>query len=324
MRGIDQPRRVLIALLSASVPLAPLTATAAAQEIVIDTVVASVDDKPITLQDLGKRLRPARTLSLEQASTDPEARAALEMLILERVLEEEAQAKKVTVADAEVEQYVDEVSRRNNLSRSEFEEALRGEGKSLAEYREQVKTDILRSKLASTYVKSGVGVTEEEIDAYESEHPELFERGTKVKLRQILVAVREDRPEDEARALIHEAADLLRAGQNFEEVARRISEGTEAQEGGLLGVLSENDLAGEILDTVSTLRPGETSAVTRTSQGFHIFRVEDRIDDEDEESAKSRIREEIRKAIQAKKAEAKMATYFTTELFKLHTVDKKL
>jgi hypothetical protein len=79
----------------ATLLVASLNSTAAAEippssatEIVIDAVVATVDDKPITLTDLSARLTPRRKLSFQQAAQDQEAQQALDAMILEKLIEE--------------------------------------------------------------------------------------------------------------------------------------------------------------------------------------------------------------------------------------------
>lgn len=294
----------------------------AQEEIVIDAIAASVDGKPITLQDVSRKLKSDHTLTLRELSSDPEARAALEYLIFEKLLLQEAEAKKVAVTNSEIDDYINEVAARNNLSREGFEAALISQNKNLDEYKQTLKLDILRSKLTSNFVKDSVSVSDAEIDAYLEVHPELSKSGAKVKLRQILVST-SSHDDEEAHKLILDIRAKVVAGENFVEMARAHSEGTAADEGGLLGVLAEEDLSREIFDAVFSLKDGEVSEIIRTPAGYHIFMVESRFV-EDRDDGNEKVREEIRKSLLNQKMQEKMQGFFTTEIYKLHTVDKKV
>ena len=119
-------------------------------ETVINSVVASVDGEPITLYDLRGRLRPPRDISLQEAAADAEARRVLDDMILDRLVEAEAAARRVSVSDGEANALVKEVAGRNDLSVEQFAEALKGEGSSLDGFRRKVRGELLRQKLAAS------------------------------------------------------------------------------------------------------------------------------------------------------------------------------
>lgn len=296
-------------------------------EIVLDAVIASVDEKPITLSELQSRLSPPRKLTLQELGQDVEAQRALEALILERVLDAEAAAKRVSVTDTEIDEYINEVARRNSLSRTDFESVLVKEGKSVEWYKQQVKTDILRTKLASTISRGGVSVMDSEIDEYLKNNPSFRPEGASLKLRVIAIP-REGATDEDLNTRLKPVLEALDSGEKFEEVAKRYSNGPHSAEGGLLGVVAEKDLSSDVFDAVLSVEPGSHSKPIMSESGAQIFFVEQRFsasdseDDEDEESLKAR-REEARGAIQKQKTEDKLSAYFTTELFKNHSVDKK-
>lgn len=311
-------------LVLASVIISPVPGSGvlAAEEALIDAVVASVDGKPITLQDIARKLNPPRGLSLSQIQGDQEARAILEFLIMEKLILNEAEAKKVGVSNSEIEEYINEVAARNNLSREGFEAALAAENRNFEEYKRLLKIDILKSKLTANYVKSGVSVSEQEIDEYIKNNPELSKSGSKVKLRQILVRT-ENRSEEDAQEILEEVHDKLKDGADFKELAKKYSESPDAEDGGELGMLAEEDLSREIFDAIFQLDPGQFSGITKTPAGFHIFQLEERLVENDEGDAGS-LRAEVKKIIYDRKMQDKMAAFFSHEIYKLHTVDRKI
>lgn len=297
-------------------------------EIIIDTIVASVDGKPISLQDVGKRLNPPRVLSSNDLSKDIEARSALDALIMEKLIVLEADARKLGVSNSEIEEYINEVATRNKLTRGAFEAALAQEHKSLDEYKKDLKVDILRSKLTSNYVRGAVSVSDGEVDAYIKEHPQYSSDSAKLRLRQIIL--RSDKhTEEEAKKILQEALDKVKSGEDFANLAKTMSESGEAADGGSLGLVAESDLTSAIFDAVFSLNPGEVSSIVKSPAGYHIFKVEERLapsksgDDKDSKQTNP-IKEEVRKILYDQKVQEKMSTFFVNDLYKLHVVDKKI
>ena len=302
---------------------------ASPEPIVIDAVIASVDEKPITLKELQARLAPGRSVSLKDLPNDHEAQQILDGMIAERVLEAEAATKRVSVADSEIEEYINEVAARNSLSRSDFESVLKREGKDLAWYKRQVKAEILKTKLASNISRGGVSVTEQEIDEFLSSSPSFQGTGASLKLRVISIPANGISP-DEAAEKVKSVREALSAGEAFEDVARKFSQGPHATEGGLLGVVAEKDLSSAIFDAILSVETGHYSEPIVTDSETQIFFVEERYaasngedSDEEDEKVTEAKRDEARKAIQKRKTEEKLSTYFAIELGKNHSVDKK-
>jgi peptidyl-prolyl cis-trans isomerase SurA len=321
---------VLSVLASVTLPLhceaAPSKKTAPPapqqSEIVIDAIAASVDDKPITLTDLSVRLRPPRKLSLAQASKDPEAMKVLDQLILEKVLEEEAKVKRVVVGDSELDDYMNEVAQRNNMTREQFVVALSKEGQDLQSYKQQIKLDILKAKLASTITRGGVSTSETEVDEYLESHPDLKVEENTIKLHQIIIR-KEGRSTDEVTQKAEAVARALDSGTPFSDVAAKHADNGAVPDGTLVGVLAESDLSGDISSAVDGLKTGEHSKPVETESGVQIFFVERRYTDDDDDNEEA-LRAEARQIIQKQKTQQRLASYFGEELFKNHAVDKRL
>jgi peptidyl-prolyl cis-trans isomerase SurA len=300
-----------------------VTQAEAPKDSVVNAVVASVDGKPITLQDLMKRLPTPRRLTLKEASLDPEANAALDGLIMESLVLQEAEAKRLSVGNEEIDQYIDEVAKRNSLSREGFEKALKQEGKNLTDYKNFVKFDILKSRLASNLMQAGVGVSDEDIEQYLKEHPELASSGTKVKLAHIVVS--EDKHGSEgAQKILAEISKKADDGDSFMALARTLSDSPDAAEGGLLGIIAQKDLSSDIFEAISAVPSGNPSKPVRTAQGWQVFQVLEQYEDEKDDDARAKIVEEVRKSLQRQKLEQKMSSFFTAELMKAHAVDRKI
>lgn len=309
---------------------APKTSASTPKEIVIDAIVASVDDKPITLSDLNSRLSP-RKLSMAEAGKDAEALKVLDQIILEKLLEEEAKAKRLNVGDSDVDDYIREVAQRNNLSMADFEAALAKEGSSMSAYKRQVKLDILKAKLTSSLVRGGVSITDAEVDEYIANHPELKNAGKNLKLHHIVIT-KEGRSPEEVRVKLAQVQAALDGGESFLPVAQRLSDTAGSSDGTFLGVIPLSDLSPGIAEAVSPLRAGQHSAPMETPNDIQIFFVEERLGAESEapeateapEVDEEKLRDEVRQILQKQKTKERLAAYFANDLYKNHAVDKRL
>ena len=300
-------------------------AESSSKEIVIDAIVASVDDKPITLSDLNVRLSP-RKLSMSEASTDPEAARLLDQIITEKLMEEEAKAKRLNVGDADVDDYIREVASRNGLSMAEFEAALGREGTSMRTYKQQVKMDILKAKLTSSIMRGGVSVSDTEIDEYIAAHPELKRAGKNIKLRHIVI-MKQGRSPEELRAKLAQVQAALEKGEDFLQVAQRLSDTGNSAEGSLIGIIPLEDMSPTIAEVVSPLRAGQFSGPLETPNDIQIFFVEERLGEPgqgEQEVNEDALREEVRQLLQKQKTKERLAVFFKDDLYKNHAVDKRL
>lgn len=292
-----------------------------APQIIVDAVVASVDGQPITLQELSRRLQPPRQLTLSQAGSDTEARRVLDQIILERLIIAEADSKKMQVNDSDIDNYINEVAGRNKMNRSEFEAALRKEGLDVDRYRQEVKIEILKSRLASAFVRGNVSVSDEEVEKFLEERVGKSRASNQMQLRQILISLT-GRTRADAEAIMKQATDALDSGESFEEVVNKYSEGPEKKEGGSLGIVEEKDLNPEIFDAVFPLKEGGVSKVIDTGDSLRVIKVDKRFSGG--ETRDERLVAEARAELSKSKMEDKFNSFFLTDLQKRHTVDKKI
>jgi peptidyl-prolyl cis-trans isomerase SurA len=326
-------RALILGLLLATTPdcvAAPSKKTekkveAAPQELVIDAIVGSVDDKPITLSDLNARLAPRR-LTLAEAGKEPEASRVLDQIILEKLLEEESKAKRVNVTDAEVQEYMQEVMQRNGLSEGEFQAALAKEGRSVSAYKQQIKIDILKAKLGSSMARGGTSVSDSEIEEYIANHPELKNGGQNIKLHHLVIS-KEGRTMEDVKARLMQVNTALEGGASFPEVAKRLSDTATSGEGSLIGVIPLQDLSPAIAEAVSPLRAGEHTPPLETPGDIQLFFVEERVGNEGESPAEvdeDKLKDEVRQILQKQKTKERLDAFFKNDLFKKHAVDKRL
>ena len=103
-------------------------------------------------------------------------------------------------------------------------------------------------------------------------HPERFKRPALVRVSQLLFRAKGD---------ADAAVRRLAQGVPWADVSRESSIAANASSGGSLGLLARTDLPREFEKVVWSLPAGKTSAVLATPHGFHVLRVEERLDGRD-------------------------------------------
>jgi len=251
-------------------------------QVVVDRVVAIVNQEVITLSELQEAmafyLRESRQ---PRPQTEAEDRAllgrVLQRLIEHRLQVQEAAREKLEVTEEELRDAVEESVRRSGLPRAEFEQELRTQGLSWEAFRREIRDQLLVQRIVRRRVGGRVSVTDAEVDTYLQANREKFEATLKYHARHIAVfANPPDREEswERARARVVEVRRQLEAGEPFAEVARKFSEDASSQTGGDLGTLARGELAPVFEAAILGLSVGEVSQPVRSPQGLHLFRLE--------------------------------------------------
>lgn len=312
---------VLIILSLSLIALTFQSAFANENQFVLNTIVAVVDNEPITLMDIKKRAGKKK-LTVNDIKSDKLASQTLDSLIREKLISAEAEKRRITAEKSEVERYLIEVASKNKLTLSEFKKALKTQGKNLEVFKSEIKAQILRSKISSFLIDEGVTVTEEDIDKFLEDNPQFESPGVKVQIKQIFIESGKKRTLEKAKKMLSKLKMQIEAGEDFEMQAVRYSESPEAKEGGDLGLLDLEDLNPLIQEAIKDIKEGELSEISTSPIGAHLFKLVNRFDNSTD--AVESVRKEVREIIQRQKLTEKIEKFFTRDLYNLHAVDKKV
>ncbi|MGD9022715.1 MAG: peptidylprolyl isomerase [Deltaproteobacteria bacterium] len=264
-----------------------LTLSAAAGHAeLVDRIVAIVNDECIALSELNEALDPF-VQQIREAGHPPEVEREmifriredlLDKMIDQKLTSQESERLNIAVDDREVDQQIERIKSEHFLTDEELRQSLAGEGYALEEYRKRIREQLLQMKLINIEVKSKVAITEKDIEDYYEEHKKEFQVGQKYHLRTILIKVTSSASADQSRAALEKVESIeqaLKAGVNFEELARQYSEDSTAATGGDLGLFTLDELSPEFRDTVRSLGEGQVSAALRTPNGYQFLKLED-------------------------------------------------
>lgn len=297
-----------------------------ASPILVDRIVAVVDQEPILLSDLEREVESFQFEAQAQGRELDEEEGNVRQQMLKRLVEVKllvAQAKldglvigeeelETEVADA-MRSLIDRFGTRAALDRELAKAGMRYEDLE-ARNRELVRNRLYTMRMVQTYVRPEVDVRDDEVRAFYEENLDQVPRKPEtVEIANILVV-----PQPDAATLanlterMQEIQAALAAGSGFEQVARQFSDGPNASQGGLVGSFKRGDLFSPVLEEVAWRIPvGEVSEPVNTELGVHLVLVTERteslvtlrqillrveIGEAEREAARLRAEEAVRKA----------------------------
>jgi peptidyl-prolyl cis-trans isomerase SurA len=259
--------------------LAPLAA--AAQGILpVDRIVAIVNKDVITASELADAIGAAERQLRRQGTRLPE-RSLLERQMLERLILDKAQLQLartsgIRVDELQLDRAVQRIAQNNNMSLSEFRGALEKDGVVFPAWRDELREQIVLTRLREREVDDKIQVSDTEIDLYLAGLKTAPDSRAEYQLSHILVRVPEQStPErvEAARQRAQKALDETRAGADFASLAASYSDAPDALQGGALGWRSHDRLPELFSNALARLQPGEASDLLRSPAGFHVLKL---------------------------------------------------
>jgi peptidyl-prolyl cis-trans isomerase SurA len=267
----------LLRALVVALPLALTVAPARAE--IIERVVAVVNDEAILLSELRRRAVPFLPQVMTQASNEMERVARLEQLykelldhlIEEQLYEQAAQKRGVRITDADVERAISNVQRQTGLEGDTFWQAVKEQGLTEAQYRKDLRRQLLRMKVLNERARGRVNISEQDVRERYEERLRRANRQLRFRASHCFFAAGEGIGATQVAAIRRQATETrgTLTASNFDACI-------DAHGGGDLGWLSQGDLPGELEEGLMTLQPGEVSPPIRGPAGYHIFLLHER------------------------------------------------
>jgi peptidyl-prolyl cis-trans isomerase SurA len=287
---------VLVAAGSSAVVLAqratPAPATAAPaprsvapldRSVPVERVIAVVNDEALTQFDVSEQLRGVLGQMKAQKVTPPPTdvleKQLLERLITERVLLQYAKETGIRVDDTQVERTIARIAQDNKLTLDNFRKAVQGEGISFVAYRDNIRNEMIIQRLREREVEGRINVSDAEVDQLLATMDVQAGGDVEYQLAHVLVVVPEQASPEQIDAKLkraEEALRLIRAGNDFGQVAAGFSDAPDALQGGSLGWRAPARLPTVFADPIRGMKPGDVSGVLRSATGFHIVKLLDK------------------------------------------------
>jgi peptidyl-prolyl cis-trans isomerase SurA len=308
--------------------LALLLCAASTRAELKDRIAAIVNGQPILLSDVEERVGPELVRLMTQPAGPQRDKdrvnllhRGLSELIDEKLIETEASSLGLSVTEEELQRALDQLARQQNMETADFRQALAQQGISWDTARDTVRRQTLMAEVLRFKVKARK-VTDEEVQAAYA--TEIQNSQYEVRARHIFIAMPPNATPAQvaaAQARAEQALHRVKSGETFALVARDVSEGPTAKQGGDLGYFRRGLMLPAIEQAAFSLKPGEVSPVIRTSSGFHIVTVEDRRPIPPKPLAD--VKEEIRSRLANESVFKERENYLAT-LRKTAQIDEKL
>lgn len=246
----------------------------------VDRIVAVVNSDAITLFELRSRTEQAIAQLRGRNVTPPPRedfeRQVLERMIYERVQLQHAEETQMRIDDRMLEAALGRIAESNNMNATQLRSAVERDGIPWPRFREDIRKEIILSRLRDREVESRVVVTEGEIDNYLANPERKADQREEFNVSHILLRVPEGAsPETLMRlkARADAAMEQLAKGEDFARVAASYSDAPDALSGGSLGWRPLDRLPQLFADMLPNLKPGQVSEVMRSPAGFHIMKL---------------------------------------------------
>ncbi|HET9329236.1 MAG TPA: peptidylprolyl isomerase, partial [Steroidobacteraceae bacterium] len=246
----------------------------------LDRVVAIVNDGVVLDSDLEKQIQ-AVTARLREQKLELPAQNVLRQQVLERLVLQEIQIQHaghagVKVSDENVNQALEDVAKRNNMTLAQLPDAMAQQGIDYATYREEIRKEITLQLLRQRDVLQHISITPREIDQFLDRQGKTPSAANEYNVSHILIAVGQEASPaqlDAAGKRAQEVYERAKGGEDFAKLALAYSNSQTALEGGALGWRKGSELPTFLTDVVARLKPGDVSEPLRTPTGYHIIKL---------------------------------------------------
>ncbi len=249
---------------------------------VLPETIARVNGEPIQKTEFENAVRELEATNRQ--SVPPERRneifrAVLDQMIAIKLVQQEGQALKLTVTDADVDARVKELQKQFP-SEQAFTKALGDQHVTLAQLKANQRRQILVNKVLESQVASKVAVTPQDVEDFYKKNPDKFQRPESAHAQHILIrvppnadAAAKAKAKAEAEAILKQ----VKGGADFAALAKEKSQDPgSAPGGGDLGFFGKGQMVPQFEEAAFKLKPGEVSPIVETPFGYHIIKMIER------------------------------------------------
>jgi peptidyl-prolyl cis-trans isomerase SurA len=274
------------ALACIAAALLPSSARAQAKAAVVEEIIARVNNDIITQSDYQHAdMQLKDEIAHDCQNCLPDKLAAeykdqqkdlLRGLIDQSLMVQRAKDMGISV-ESDLVKRLDDVRKQNNMnSIEELEKAVEGSGLPWEDYKTQIRNGMLTQEVIRREVGSHINIPSEEVKTYYDAHSQEFTRPEQVVLTEIFLSTEGKSPE-EMESVQKKTEDLRNRvvkGDDFNEIAKRYSEGSTAKDGGDLGTFQRGQLSPQLEAIVFKMEKNQITDVIQTKTGFEVLKVE--------------------------------------------------
>ena len=262
-----------------------------AEKKLIESVAAIVNEEPVFYSDLKELERKIKkgdlvfvdgtvlmTVNKEKIKTD--RKTQLDFMINEKIFDIEFKKLKLfSITDKQARQEMSKLARQGNLSLSGFYRELRGQGISIPKYKSFFKKRLERQALIKNQISNKIEISNQDIlTEYIKMYPKRKNSSSfQYTLAQILFVPGFSSGKEGALQRAQSVYDKLSKNpEDFRILAKKYSEDPNYVEGGLLGVLKEEEIMPNVRRIIRPMAIGEISPVIEMKKDIRIIKIIDK------------------------------------------------
>ncbi|WAC45624.1 peptidylprolyl isomerase [Pseudomonas sp. SL4(2022)] len=246
----------------------------------LNRVVAIVDNDVVMQSQLDSRLREVQqTIAQRGAALPPEhvlSQQVLERLIIENIQLQIGERSGIRITDEELNQAIGTIAQRNGMSIEQFRAALAADGLSYNDARDQVRREMIISRVRQRRVAERIQVTDQEVQNFLASDLGKMQLSEEFRLANILIPVGEGASSEEIQAADRQSRELyeqLQQGADFAQLAIARSASETALEGGEMGWRKAGQLPPPFDNMIAALSVGQVTEPVRTPGGFIMIKL---------------------------------------------------
>ena len=277
----------MLFLLAALVISPALARAQEGEPVVVDEVIAQVNDGVVTLSQLKREMKERVDTLKQNGMTEQQANAEVQthkadlifILISEQLLLQKGKELDFTEkVEAEVNKRMLETAKENNInSMDKLCEAMTQAQLSCEDVRRTMRTEIMKQAVFENEVDSKLfyGFSSDDLHKYFDAHKEKFLKPESVELSEIFLSLA-GKPEADVKAHAAQLADQARKGGDFCTLAAAYTErpATNGKKPCKVGLFQVSDLRADIAAAVKNVKAGGVSDPLKSDEGYQILRVD--------------------------------------------------
>ncbi|MDL1873263.1 hypothetical protein FBR05_13870 [Deltaproteobacteria bacterium PRO3] len=269
---------------------------------VVDRVVAVVNDEPITLYEVDKlmaanleEIKKAEGKGMKQEKFQSYRSQALEKLIADKLLDQQMEQMKLQVTDDDVQKALGNIMQRNSMTKEQLVQQLNQKGMTFDQYLADLRVQLKKVKFMGAVIAPRVKVTDADLDEFFADNSDKFANFQSVQMAQVIVPLAPVAGDAElvaAQAKAQEVYQKAKGGSNFEDLGKKYSVNAQTA---VPAVYQVNQLAPQIAEVLSGLKPGEVGQPVRAEMGIHVIKLIERktLAGDEYQAVREQIREKV-------------------------------
>ncbi|MFT5137635.1 MAG: peptidyl-prolyl cis-trans isomerase SurA [Arenicella sp.] len=244
----------------------------------MDRVLVIVNEDVITQTEFDHRLSTVLGDIKKSGGTKPEGieKQLLDGMVSDRLQIQEAKRRGITISDSELENALGRFGSKQGLDAQQLALQVESQGQSFQRFSESVRESLIISRLTEYYARTRVVVPDYEIDGFIAQN-DMDDAGAEYQIAHILI-----KDPQANRELANQAMSELQSGLSFQEAVSKYSEATDAEQGGMIGWRSLDQLPDVFREAVKSVSVGGVTDLLESANGFHILKLIDLKGERDE------------------------------------------